>query len=238
MGGDHTSSSLLHNHRYHRWVRRRILLVEDDPKTSSMVALYLQREGYDVATAGDGVRALEVAAEVDPHLVVLDLMLPRMDGLEVCRALRTSGRAAIIMVTARSTEEDKLAGLDLGADDYVTKPFSPRELMARIRAVLRRAAEEDLIEAHGLTIDRLRREIRVGDVALNVTPTEYRLLETLARAAGRTFTRQELVERALGEDYEGLDRTVDVHVMNLRRKLGEAGKAVVTVFGVGYRFEK
>ena len=219
-------------------MRRRILLVEDDPKTRSTVTLYLQREGYEVATADDGVRALEVAAAVDPHLVVLDLMLPRLDGLQVCRSLRERGDAAIIMVTARSTEEDKLAGLDLGADDYVTKPFSPRELMARIRAVLRRAAEDDVLEIGGIVIDRVSREIRVNDEAINVTPTEYRLLEALARAPGRTFTRQELVERAFGEDYEGLDRTVDVHIMNLRRKLGDAGKAIVTVFGVGYRFAK
>ena len=217
-------------------MRRRILLVEDDPKTRETVALYLQREGYDVATADDGVRALEVARDVDPHLVVLDLMLPRLDGLHVCRALREGGRTAIIMVTARSTEDDKLTGLDLGADDYVTKPFSPRELMARVRAVLRRAAEEDVVEAGELRIDRLRREVRVQDEPVAVTPTEYRLLEALARAPGRTFTRQELVERALGEDYDGLDRTVDVHVMNLRRKLGEAGKALITVFGVGYKF--
>ena len=219
-------------------MRRKILLVEDDPKTRNTVLLYLQREGYDVAAAEDGVRALELARDFEPHLVVLDLMLPRLDGLEVCRALRESGNAAIIMVTARSTEEDKLTGLDLGADDYVTKPFSPRELMARIRAVLRRVAEDDVIESDGLVIDRVRREIRADGEAVTVTPTEYRVLETLARAAGRTFTRQELVERAFGEDYDGLDRTVDVHIMNLRRKLGDAGKAIVTVFGVGYRFAK
>lgn len=219
-------------------MRRRVLLVEDDPKTCAMVALYLQREGYDVRTAEDGVRALEVAREVEPHLVILDLMLPRMDGLAVCRALREAGGPAIIMVTARSTEDDKLAGLDLGADDYVTKPFSPRELMARVRAVLRRAAEDDVLRIGGITIDRSHREVRVGDTLVNVTPTEFRLLDVLARAAGRAFTRQELVERALGQEYDGLDRTVDVHVMNLRKKLGEAGKAIVTVFGVGYRFAK
>jgi DNA-binding response OmpR family regulator len=219
-------------------VRRKVLVVEDDPKIRSTVELYLQREGYDVATAEDGVRALEVARDAKPHLVILDLMLPRLDGLAVCRALRASGEAAIIMVTARTTEDDKLTGLDLGADDYVTKPFSPRELMARVRAVLRRVSGEDVIEANGLAIDRVKREIRVDGEAVNATPTEFRVLETLARAAGRTFTRQELVERALGEDYDGLDRTVDVHIMNLRRKLGEAGKAIVTVFGVGYRFAK
>ena len=219
-------------------MRRRILLVEDDPKTRSTVALYLQREGYDVSTAEDGVRALELARETEPHLVVLDLMLPRLDGIEVCRELRETSATAIIMVTARSTEEDKLTGLDLGADDYVTKPFSPRELMARVRAVLRRVAEDDFVEAAGIVIDRVHREVRVGDAAVPLTPTEVRLLDALMRAAGRTFTRQELVERALGEEYEGLDRTVDVHVMNLRKKLGDAGKAIVTVFGVGYRFAK
>ena len=219
-------------------MRRRILLVEDDPKTRETVALYLQREGYEVATADDGVRALEAAKSFDPHLVVLDLMLPRLDGLGVCRALRETSATAIIMVTARTSEEDKLTGLDLGADDYVTKPFSPRELMARVRAVLRRAADEDVIEAQGIVIDRAKREVRVADAAINVTPTEFRLLDALARAPGRTFTRQELVERALGDDYDGLDRTVDVHVMNLRKKLGEPGKAIVTVFGVGYKFAR
>jgi DNA-binding response OmpR family regulator len=219
-------------------MRRRILLVEDDPKTRATVALYLQREGYDVAVAEDGVQALEMAREREPHLVVLDLMLPRLDGMGVCRALRESSSTAIIMVTARSTEEDKLAGLDLGADDYVTKPFSPRELMARVRAVLRRAAEDDIVEAAGIAVDRVRREVRVAGAEVPLTPTEVRLLDVLMRAAGRTFTRQELVERVLGEEYEGLDRTVDVHVMNLRRKLGQAGKAIVTVFGAGYRFAR
>jgi len=217
-------------------MRRRILLVEDDRKTRETVALYLRREGYEVEAAEDGVQALEIARIFEPQLVVLDLMLPRLDGLAVCRALRETSGTAIVMVTARSTEEDKLKGLDVGADDYLTKPFSPRELMARIRAVLRRANVVDVIEADGITIDRSKREVRLGSSAVTVTPTEYRLLETLMRASGRTFTRQELVERALGDDYDGLDRTVDVHVMNLRRKLGDAGKAIVTVFGVGYRF--
>jgi DNA-binding response OmpR family regulator len=226
-------------------MRRRILLVEDDPKTRTTVALYLEREGYDVATASDGLEALERAREREPHLVVLDLMLPRLDGLGVCRALRESGNPAIIMVTARSTEEDKLTGLDLGADDYVTKPFSPRELMARIRAVLRRAAEDDVIEAAGITLDRTRREVRVGETPVAVTPTEFRLLDALARAGGRTFTRQELVERAMTDEYDGLDRkvdinirTVDVHIMNLRKKLGDAGKTIVTVFGIGYKLAR
>jgi DNA-binding response OmpR family regulator len=220
-------------------MRRRILLVEDDPKTRATVALYLEREGYDVSTAEDGVRALELAREREPHLVVLDLMLPRLDGMAVCRSLRASSSGtAIIMVTARSTEDDKLAGLDLGADDYVTKPFSPRELMARVRAVLRRASEDDVVDAGGISIDRGQREVRAAGEVVPLTPTEYRLLDALVRASGRTFTRQELVERVFGDEFEGLERTVDVHVMNLRRKLGDAGKAIVTVFGVGYKFAK
>ncbi|HWW61635.1 MAG TPA: response regulator transcription factor [Thermoanaerobaculia bacterium] len=219
-------------------MRRRILLVEDDAKTRASIELYLRHEGYDVIAAADGERALELARERDPHLVVLDLMLPRVDGLEVCRRLRATSRSAIVMVTARATEEDKLTGLDLGADDYVTKPFSPRELMARIRAVLRRVTEEDLVDMGALVLDRTRREVRVNGAPVMLTPTEYRLLDVLARAPGRTFTRQELVERALGDDYDGLDRTVDVHVMNLRRKLGDAGRAIATVFGVGYKFSK
>jgi DNA-binding response OmpR family regulator len=228
-------------------MRRRILLVEDDPKTRDTIALYLQREGYEVATAADGVEALTRVADREPHLVVLDLMLPRLDGLAVCRSLRESGRenVAIIMVTALSTEDDKLTGLDLGADDYLTKPFSPRELMARIRAVLRRAAESEVLEAAGITIDRTRREVRLGEAVIAVTPTEYRLLDALVRAGNRTFTRQELVERAFSDEYDGLDRkvdinirTVDVHIMNLRKKLGDAGKAIVTVFGIGYKFSR
>jgi DNA-binding response OmpR family regulator len=212
-------------------MRRRILLVEDDPKTRSTVELYLAREGYDVICCADGEAALAAAAEHEPHLLVLDLMLPRLDGLEVTRRLRDVCAVPIIMVTARSTEDDKLKGLELGADDYLTKPFSPRELMARIRAVLRRAAEDDVIRAGELEIDRIRHEVRVGGTLVTLTPAEYRLLETMARAPRRTFTRDQLL------DSSALDRTVDAHVMKLRRKLGDAGKAIVTVFGVGYKFQ-
>jgi DNA-binding response OmpR family regulator len=210
--------------------RRRILLVEDDAKTRSMVELYLAREGYEVVSCADGEAALDAVAQHQPHLLVLDLMLPRLDGLEVARRLRAERDVPIIMVTARSTEDDKLTGLNVGADDYVTKPFSPRELMARIRAVLRRAAEEDVLVAGTLAIDRIRQEVRVDGETISLTPAEYRLLETMVRAPGRIFTRDELL------DSSALDRTVDAHVMKLRKKLGEAGKAIVTVFGVGYKF--
>jgi two-component system alkaline phosphatase synthesis response regulator PhoP len=217
--------------------RRRVLLVEDDPKTREVVELYLRREGHDVTTAADGVTALEAFAAHAPHLVILDLMLPRLDGREVARRLRTQAGATvgIIMVTARATEEDALVGLDLGADDYVTKPFSPRELMARVRAVLRRAPDEDVLSAGPMALDRRRHEVRVGGAVVALTPTEFRLLEAFLAAPARTFTREELVERAFGVDSEAMARTVDAHVMKLRRKLGASGALVATVFGVGYR---
>ena len=218
--------------------RHRILLVEDDPKTREVVELYLRREGHEVVCAADGRAALEAAARCSPHLVILDLMLPHLDGSEVARRLRAQRELAIIMVTARSTEDDKLAGLDLGADDYVTKPFSPRELMARVRAVLRRAPDEDVLTAGPLSLDRLRHRAQAHGREVELTPAEFRLLETLLSTPGRTFTRAELVERALGEDSEAMARTVDVHVMKLRRKLGEAGSAITTVFGVGYKLAR
>jgi two-component system, OmpR family, alkaline phosphatase synthesis response regulator PhoP len=217
--------------------RRRILLVEDDPKTREMVELYLRREGHDVRVAADGVAALEAFAAHSPHLVVLDLLLPRLDGREVARRLRAQGaaRVGIIMVTARATEEDALLGLDLGADDYVTKPFSPRELMARVRAVLRRAPDEDVLAAGPIALDRRSHQVRVEGAAVDLTPTEFRLLEAFLGSPARTFTRDELVARAFGPDSEAMARTVDAHVMKLRRKLGGAGSLVGTVFGVGYR---
>ena len=217
--------------------RRRVLLVEDDPKTREVVELYLRREGHEVTTAADGASALAAFAAHAPHLVILDLMLPRLDGREVARRIRADAGASvgIIMVTARATEEDALAGLDLGADDYVTKPFSPRELMARVRAVLRRAPDEDVLAAGELTLDRRSHQVRVADRPVELTPTEFRLLETFLGSPARTFTREELVERAFGADSEAMARTVDAHVMKLRRKLGPAGACVATVFGVGYR---
>ncbi len=202
-----------------------------------VVELYLRREGHDVLTAADGVEALAATAAHAPHLVVLDLMLPRLDGREVARRLRAEGRGGlgIIMVTARATEEDATAGLDLGADDYVTKPFSPRELMARVRAVLRRAPDEDLVAAGAVVLDRRRHDVRVAGAPVDLTPTEFRLLETFLASPARTFAREELVERAFGPDSDAMARTVDAHVMKLRRKLGGAGAMIATVFGVGYR---
>jgi len=213
----------------------RVLVVEDDPKTSASIEMYLRHEGYAPAVASSGTEALEKARRVEPDLVILDLMLPGLDGLSVCRALRERCRVPIIMLTARSTEEDKLRGLDSGADDYVTKPFSPRELMARVRAVLRRAdAAGETITSGDLVLDPASREVTVGGAAASLTRAEFSLLQVLMRSPGRAFTREELIARAFGDAHEGMDRTIDAHIKNLRRKIDPS--RIVTVFGVGYKF--
>jgi DNA-binding response OmpR family regulator len=219
--------------------RPRILVVEDDPRTSASVALYLRHGGYEVAIAATGAAALEEAARTPPALVVLDLMLPEVDGFDVCRTLRAGGDVPIIMLTARSMEEDKLRGLEAGADDYVTKPFSPRELVARVSAVLRRTRPgPPVLRAGDIELDRALRQVRRGGVPVAVTTGEFRLLEVLISAPGRAFTRAELAERAFGHDYDALERTIDAHIMNLRRKI-EADRnnpsVIMTVFGTGYR---
>jgi DNA-binding response OmpR family regulator len=225
-------------------MNRTILVVDDDRKIVDLVSLYLKRDGYGVLTAYDGQAALDVARRKQPDLIVLDLLLPELDGTDVCRLLRTESRVPIIMLTARSTDGDKLLGLDLGADDYMTKPFNPRELVARVRAVLRRATPEEEPPADlrfgDLTISFIRHEVLVHGQVIALTPTEFRLLEAMAREPGRAFARTELLDRAFGYDYEGVERTVDVHIMNLRRKIEpELGKPryIATVPGVGYRFE-
>jgi DNA-binding response OmpR family regulator len=219
--------------------RARILVVEDDPRTAASLALYLRHGGYEVETAVTGAAALDLAARRPPDLVVLDLMLPEVPGLDVCRALRARGDTPIIMLTARATEDDKLRGLDAGADDYVTKPFSPRELVARVAAVLRRARPSSPIVRVGtIEIDRAKRRVTRGGEEVALTAGEFRLLDALASAPGRAFTRAELAERAFGHDYDALDRTIDAHVMNLRRKIEPdrtRPSIVVTVFGTGYR---
>jgi DNA-binding response OmpR family regulator len=219
----------------------RILVVEDDAKTLAAVRLYLEHGGYAVDVAEDGPTALARARAKRPDLVVLDRMLPGLDGLAVFRALRGFSSVPVILLTARTTEQDRLEGLDLGADDYVSKPFSPRELVARVRAVLRRSRVEEgsaAIELGDLRLDPARREVTRAGKALRLTPREFALLLALARTPGRVFTRQELRDRAFGSDSDALDRTVDAHVMNLRRKLEPDPVAPVyleTVFGVGYR---
>ncbi len=226
-------------------MNKKVLIVEDDHKTSHLIQVYLQKDGYRVATAYDGKEALELARQTQPDLIVLDLMLPEIGGLDVCRLLRAESKVPIIMLTARTTEEDKLRGLDLGADDYVTKPFSPKELVARVRAVLRRVSEseeQDLqdVSFDDLTISFFRHEVKVRDRVVDLTPTEFKILELLARNPGRAFTRLQLIDHVLGLDYEGFERTIDVHVLNLRRKIEpntSHPRYVKTVFGVGYKLE-
>ncbi len=222
-----------------------ILIVEDDPSTVELVRLYLARDGHKVLTALEGHEGLRLAREARPDLVVLDLMLPGLDGMEVCRILREESEVPIVMLTARVEEEDRLAGLDLGADDYVTKPFSPRELAARIRAVLRRttngAVERGPAELrYGNVVANLRlRAVHVGETAVRLTPTEFRLLVLLMREPGRTFSREEIMDKVFGYDFDGFDRAVDAHVSNLRRKLEagqETSRYIHTIYGMGYRF--
>jgi DNA-binding response OmpR family regulator len=225
-------------------MNRRILIVDDDRKTTELIRLYLERDGYQALLAHDGRQALELARQKRPDLIVLDLMLPTVDGLDVCRILRAESRTPIIMLTARTTEDDKLLGLDLGADDYVTKPFSPRELLARVRAVLRRAAEAhepgpSAVRVGELMVDFAGHTVRLAGAPLRLTPKEFKLLETLVREPGRAFSRLELLERVFGYDYEGLERTIDVHMMNLRKKIERDPTQPVyllTVYGVGYKF--
>jgi DNA-binding response OmpR family regulator len=219
-----------------------VLVVDDDVKTVELVKVYLNRDGYGVLTAYDGVEALRVARESNPDLVVLDLMLPDVDGLEVCRTLRHESDVPIIMLTARTTDQDKLTGLDSGADDYVTKPFSPKELAARVRAVLRRLPGErgPAQITHGeLTMNLVRREAWLAGRLLALTDVEFKLLGVLAREPGRVFSRGDLIEKALGYDFAGFDRTIDVHILNLRRKIEQAPnrpRYVKTVYGAGYKF--
>ncbi len=227
-----------------KMINRKVLVVDDDKKTVGLVKLYLEKDGYRVLAAYDGRQALELARQKQPDLIVLDLMLPEVDGLDVCQALRAESKIPIIMLTARTTEEDKLLGLELGADDYVTKPFSPRELLARVRAVLRRVGEEEYkgppqVRFGDLVVDFVRHEVRVRGEPVHLTPREFKLLEVLIKEPGRAFSRLELLDRVFGFDYEGLERTVDAHVMNLRKKIEpDPGRPtyIQTVYGIGYKF--
>ena len=214
----------------------KILVVDDEPPMVELVRGYLVREGWDVLTSGDGIEALEVARSEHPDVVVLDLMLPGVDGIEVCRQIRTFSDAYVVMLTAKSEEVDKLIGLAVGADDYLTKPFSPRELVARIRAVLRRA-RSSAAAAPGLEVDPATRIVRVDGATVNLTRTEFDILAALAREPGVVVDRPALLASVWGPGYTD-DHLVDVHVANLRRKLGddpERPRFVETVRGVGYR---
>jgi two-component system alkaline phosphatase synthesis response regulator PhoP len=220
---------------------KKVLVVDDDVKTVELVKLYLKRDGYRVITAYDGKEALSLAREGHPDLIVLDLMLPGIDGLEICRTLRKESDVPIIMLTAMTTDEDRLTGLDLGADDYVTKPFSPRELAARVRAVLRRIPGErgpDKISRGDLTVDFLKHEAYVSGRALNLTPIEFKLLGVMVKEPGRVFSRAQIIEKTLGYDFDSFDRTIDVHILKLRRKLEpdpSHPQYIKTIYGTGYK---
>lgn len=219
----------------------RIVVIEDDAVVTETLALYLERAGFTVATAADGVAGLALALGPEVSLVILDLMIPGITGREVCRQIRLSSSVPVLMLTARASEDDRVAGLEIGADDYVSKPFSPREVLARVQALIRRTGSQTSppppIVVGDLEIDLWARRARLSGRAVSLTPTEFKLLEVLGRSPGRVFTREELLTRAFGPGYDGLDRTVDVHVTNLRRKLepGRQPKYVLTEHGVGYR---
>ena len=219
-----------------------ILVVDDEPKIAQLARDYLEHAGFAVVTAGDGPSAVHAARVRHPDLIVLDLGLPGLDGLEVLRSIRSAAPTPVVVVTARDTELDKLLGLELGADDYVTKPFSPRELVARVRAVLRRserAAEpRDRVEAGDLVLEMSRMRATVRGRAIDLTPTEFSLLATMAREPGRVFTRSQLLDALHGVAFDAYERAIDAHVKNIRRKLEpepSRPRYLLTVYGVGYR---
>lgn len=223
-----------------------ILVVDDEKKIAEVIQAYLEKAGYRVACAYNGNDALKYFDRMLPDLVVLDLMLPDMSGEDICRTIRKKSRVPIIMLTAKTAEEDVITGLNMGADDYVTKPFSNRQLLARIGAHLRRVSEEAIPIASSLSfnegelvVDSLRHEVRRNGEAVALTPNEYKLFMTLVKYPAKTFTREELIQFALGEDYSGFDRAVDTHIKNVRQKIESDPKApryVLTVHGVGYKF--
>jgi two-component system alkaline phosphatase synthesis response regulator PhoP len=224
---------------------RTVLVVDDEPKIVRLARDYLERAGLRVLTAGDGKGALAVARADKPDLLVLDLGLPGMDGLDVARALRRDSNVPIIMLTARGEETDKLVGLELGADDYMTKPFSPKELVARVRAVLRRSdavranVGAETIRAGDVTLDVARMRVTVGDRSVEVTPTEFQLLAALAREPGRIFTRSQLLDAVRGVAFESYERAIDAHIKNIRHKIEpdpREPRYILMVYGVGYKF--
>jgi two-component system phosphate regulon response regulator PhoB len=221
----------------------RILVVDDELPIAEPLKYHLEREGYEVSVAHDGREALVKCQTFSPDLVILDLMLPVMDGLSVCRQIRASNKlqgTRILMLTAKGEETDEVVGFNMGADDYVAKPFRTRPLLERVKALLRRPAQHDdgadTLDVEDIHIDRIRHEVRAGGEELPLTPTEFRLLWTLGRQRGRTFSRHELLDCCRGEDANSMERTIDVHIRALRKKLGSRMDYVETVRGVGYRF--
>ena len=224
-------------------MQERILVVDDEPKIVKLTRDYFEKSGFQVLTAGDGVTALAMARRERPDLIVLDLMLPGLNGYDVCRTLRRESAVPIIMLTARSEETDQIVGLELGADDYVTKPFSPRALVARVRAVLRRANHQlqqpDMIQTGGLVLDLPGHRAVLDGEPLHLTPNEFRILVVLAQHGGQTLSREQILEQVHGAAATGFDRSIDSHIKNLRRKLEPDPtnpRFIETVYGVGYRF--
>ena len=222
---------------------KKILIVEDERKLVRVLRGYLEQAGLDVVDAFDGKQALAVFRREKPNLVILDLNLPELDGLDVARVIRKDSNVPIIMLTARIEEADRLIGLELGADDYVTKPFSPREVVARVRTVLRRVEGEtasvEILRADAIELDVTKHIVTVQGEPVELTPTEYDLLKALMQNPGRAFTRIQLLDQVQGETYEGYERTVDAHIKNLRRKIGDDSSQqhmILTVFGIGYKF--
>jgi len=226
--------------------RNKILLVEDEPKVCELIKAYLVKDGYDVTIAGDGRNAIEQAQLYKPDLILLDLNLPELDGLEVCRTIRKQSNVPIIMLTARDEEVDKVVGLEIGADDYITKPFSPREMAARVGAVLRRYREglkkgEQIVSGE-LRLDQEKHEATYFEKPLSLTAAEFKLLSVLGRNPGRVCTRLQLMDSAFGESYEGYERTIDAHIKNIRQKMAKVApdstNPLITVRGVGYKLEE
>jgi len=222
-----------------------IMVVDDEPRLVSLVEAYLTQEGFRVVTAGDGRQALFLARQEKPDLIVLDIMMPEMDGYDFMRLHRKEQETPIILLTARVEDDDKVLGLELGADDYLTKPFRPRELVARIRAVLRRMGQvrpsAQILRAGDITVDRETHTVQVAERYVDLTPSEFDLLATLMAFPGRAYSRLELLDRIQGVAYEGYERTIDVHVKNLRAKIEAEPRSpryVQTVYGVGYRFAR
>jgi two-component system, OmpR family, alkaline phosphatase synthesis response regulator PhoP len=222
---------------------KKVMVVDDEPKIVQLARDYLEHAGFAVVVAADGKAALATARSQHPDLVVLDLGLPELDGLDVARTLRAESSVPIVMLTGRSEESDKLVGLEIGADDYVTKPFSPKELVARVRAVLRRTERprpaSEIVRVGEVTLDLPRMRVTVADRIVALTPTEFQLVATLAREPGRVFTRAQLLDAVHGVAFESYERAIDAHVKNLRQKLEPdpgTPRYVLTVYGVGYRF--
>lgn len=222
---------------------KKILVVDDEKKIVEIVKAYLEKEGFKVIVAYNGKAAIDLARSRAPDLIILDLMLPEVSGWDVCRTLRAESNVPIIMLTARDEDTDKIVGLELGADDYVTKPFNPKELVSRVEAVLRRAEgtsiSKKVIEFTDLSIDLEKHEVRRSDKLLELTPTEFELLKVLAESPGRVYSRMQLLDRVQGDAYEGYERTIDSHVKNLRSKVEadpDQPKYVITVRGIGYKF--